>query len=103
VKVVKEKESAMLFVTVGREKAGSTTKSRVARRVNWKYPQGVRVLGEYWLLSSDPALIMIAESENVASLMMGLAEWDDLLDMTIMPALSSEQGLELAKQMGAAS
>ncbi len=93
----------MLFVTLGKPKPGSTTKQRVARRVGWKYPAGVRVLGEYWLLTEDPAtLIMISESDSVASVMNAIAEWDDVFDLTVVPAMTAEQGLELAKQMASA-
>jgi hypothetical protein len=43
----------MLFVTIGKAKATSTTKRRVARRLNWNYPAGMRMIGEYWLQSND--------------------------------------------------
>ncbi len=46
---------AMLFVCMGKFKAASAMKQRVARRLDWKYPAGMRVLAEYWLQSTDPA------------------------------------------------
>ncbi len=91
----------MLFVTVGRAKATSTTKQRVARRVNWKYPAGMRVIGEYWLQSDDPTLITIAEVENVGLIMRAIADWDDVFSFTVLPAVAAEEGLQLAKQMAA--
>ncbi len=93
----------MLFVTIGKAKATSTTKQRVARRIEWKYPAGVKVVGEYWLQSNDPTLIVISENEDVGSLMEAIADWDDVFDLTVLPAVSAEQGLQLAKQMAAAS
>ncbi len=47
----------MLFVCMGKFKAASTTKQRVARRAGWKYPTGMRAVAEYWLETSDPALL----------------------------------------------
>ncbi len=70
----------MLFVSIGKAKAASTTKQRVARRLNWKYPAGMRVIGEYWLQTNDPTLVTILETENVVSIMSAVADWDDDFD-----------------------
>jgi len=90
-----------LFVTIGKAKAASTTKQRVARRVNWKYPAGLKVVGEYWLQSNDPTLIAILETQDVGALMSAVADWDDAFDLTVLPAMTADQGLQLAKQMAA--
>ncbi len=37
----------MLFVSIGKFKAASTMKQRVARRAGWKYPAGMRVLAQF--------------------------------------------------------
>jgi hypothetical protein len=95
----------MLFVSIGKFKAASTTRQRVARRVGWKYPMGMRVIAEYWLQTTDPALpglIVISESDDVAPIMKAIAEWDDFMDLTVVPALTAEQGLELAGKLAAA-
>jgi hypothetical protein len=68
----------MLFVSIGKAKAASTTKQRVARRVNWKYPAGMRVIGEYWLQGNDPTLITIVETESVAPIMSGPSMWSEI-------------------------
>ncbi len=91
----------MLFVTLAKAKATSTTKQRVARRVDWKYPPGMRVIGEYWLQSNDPTVITIAEGENVGPMMKAIADWDDVFEFTVLPAVSAEEGLQLAKQITA--
>ena len=47
--------------------------------------------GVYWLLAHDPTfpgLIMISESDDVASTMRAIAEWDDVLDLTVVPAMT---------------
>jgi hypothetical protein len=38
------------------------------------------MVDEYWLQTPDPAIISIAEAENVAPLMAAVAEWDDIFD-----------------------
>ncbi|MBQ0819020.1 DUF3303 domain-containing protein [Microvirga terrae] len=89
----------MLYVIMGKAKAAGTMKERVARRVAWQYPPGIRVKAEYWLMSGEPALVAIAEADDPAPIMMGIAAWDDFLDLTVVPALTAEQGLELARRM----
>ena len=91
----------MMFLSIGKAKAASTTKQRVARRLNWNYPAGMRVIGEYWLQGNDPTLITVVETENVASIMSAVADWDDVFDFTVLPAIPAEEGLQLAKKMAA--
>jgi hypothetical protein len=88
----------MLFVTLCKQRAG-TTKERVARRAQWQYPAGMNVVGEYWLQTTDPVVIVIAEADTVAPIMAAMADWDDVFEMTVVPAVSAAQGLELTKQM----
>ncbi len=91
-----------MFVCMGKFKAASTMKLRVARRAGWKYPASMRVVAEYWLETSDPALpglIVIAEADDPTPMMRAIADWDDLMDLTVVPALTAEQGLEFAKNL----
>jgi hypothetical protein len=92
-------EALMLFAIIGKAKAGSTANERIARRVNWQYPPGLEATAEYWLMTSDPTLVAIVEAENIGPIMKAFAEWDDLLDMTVVPTMTAEKGLELAEQM----
>ena len=88
----------MLFVTLCRQRVG-TTKERMTRRLQWQYPAGMKVLGEYWLQTTDPVVIVISEAESLTPITMATADWDDVFDMTVVPAMTAEQGLELARQM----
>jgi hypothetical protein len=94
-------EASMLFVVMGKPKAASTGKERIARRVSWEYPAGMRMVAEYWPMSTEVAVIAVAEADNVASIMKAIVDWDDVFDLTVVPAMSAEQGLEMAKQMQA--
>ncbi|MBV9453803.1 MAG: DUF3303 family protein [Rubrobacter sp.] len=91
----------MLFAVVLKVKAG-TAKDRVARRAQWQYPEGINVIAEYWLQTNDPSLpnvVSIYEAEEVAPIMASLIEWDDVFDITIVPAITAEEGLKVAEQM----
>ena len=88
----------MLFVTLGRVRAG-TTKERVGRRMQWSYPQGAKIIAEYWLQTPDPQVIVISEADDIAPILAATSAWDDVLSMTVVPAVTAEQGMELAKKM----
>ena len=91
----------MLFVVIGKPKAASSGKERIARRASWEYPAGMRLVAEYWPMSTEAAVIAITEADNVASIMKAIVDWDDVFDLTVVPAMTAEQGLEMAKQMQA--
>ena len=88
----------MLFVALLKATA-STTKERIARRAQWQFPEGIRPVAEYWLQTSDPTVIAIFETDSVAPIMATLAEWGDVFDITVVPAVTAEEGLQLAQQM----
>ncbi len=88
----------MLFATLLKVRAG-TTKERIARRAQWQYPEGMRVIAEYWLQTTDPAAITISEADSIAPIMAAVAAWDDVFDITVVPAVTAEEGLRLAQQM----
>lgn len=88
----------MLFVALLKATSG-TPKDRLARRVKWQYPKDSKIIAEYWLQTSNPTVISIFEANNVAPIMGTLAEWGDVYDISVFPAITAEEGLELAKQM----
>ena len=90
----------MLFVAMCTVRGDSgTTKDRIARRVQWEHPEGVNVIGEYWLQTSDPTVVLIFEADNIAPIMASTSDWDNYFNITVVPAISAKDGLELAKQM----
>lgn len=94
-------ERPVLFTAVLKVKEG-TIKDRVVRRAQWHYPDGVDVVGEYWLQSTDPAIphvISVYEAESIAPIMALLADWDDVFDITVVPTITAQEGLELTAQM----
>lgn len=88
----------MLFAALLKVRAG-TAMERTARRLEWQYPEGMRPVAEYWLQTTDPAGIVIVEADNIAPIMAAVAAWDDVFDITVVPAITAQEGLELARQM----
>ena len=89
----------MLLAIIGKLKVPA--KQAIARRMNWKYPTGMRVVGEYWVNGNNTNLIVIAETESDGALLSYRADWDDHFEIDIYPALTAEHGLQLAKQLAA--
>lgn len=90
----------MLFISLFNLKEGASTMAdRLAMRVNWTYPEGMKVLAEYWLHTCKPYSILIFEADDITPIMLSYAAWEDMFDITIVPAISAEDGLKMAQQM----
>lgn len=87
----------MLFVALLKAKGG-TVESRIAHRAGWQYPEGVTHVTEYWLQASDPNVVAVFEADSIAPIMAITTEWGDEFDITVVPAITGEEGAELAKQ-----
>jgi len=88
----------MLFVALLKLKAG-TVQERLGRRLEWQPPEGTRVIGEYWLQTGNPHVIAIFEADSVAPMMAIAGAWEEFYDITIVPAMTAEEGLEVGKQI----
>ena len=88
----------MLFVAIGNVRAG-TAKERMARRLSWNYPPGMKPVAEYITLSGSPSVISIAEADDLAPIMAAIGDWDDVISWTVLPAMTGEQSMEMAKKM----
>ena len=64
------------------------------RRVEWEYPEGVRLIAEYWLTAADPHVVIVVETDDAFKIMMAITQWDDLFDITYYPAITAEEGIK---------
>jgi hypothetical protein len=65
------------------------------RRAAWEYPKGVRVMAEYWPVSSAVTVVTIFSVDTFEQLMELELEWSDVFDIDIYPAVSAEEGLRI--------
>jgi hypothetical protein len=84
----------MLFVALLKAKSGST-KDKINRNKQWTPPEGIRMLGDYWLMTNDPEGITVFEADDPAPIATSYAEWSDLYDITVVPAVTMEVGMKL--------
>lgn len=88
----------MLFVALLKV-TGGTPQERIARRAQWDYPDGIRVIAEYWLQAAEPAVVSVFEADSNDAVFALAVPWGDVFDITVAPAVTAEQGLALANQM----
>jgi len=93
----------MLFVTLLKRKPHMTRRATTERRLDWKFPEGVHVIGEYWLPAGDYDVITITEGDDAASIYRALADWDEVFDARVFPVITAEEGIALARRELAAA
>jgi hypothetical protein len=69
------------------------------RRAGWQYPDGLKVIAEYWPLSGEYQVVTVFSAETIAPLMEIEFEWDDVFDMTVTPAVSADEGLRIGPEV----
>ena len=89
----------MLFVALFSLKPDASPAQSLPRRMELKPPEGIKPVAEYWLQHNNPRIIVVFEADNIAPIMAMNIQWADIFDITVVPAVTAEQGLELAKQM----
>ncbi len=69
------------------------------RRTGWQYPQGIRLIAEYWPMASAVQVVTIFSADSPASMLEVVFEWNDVFDIDIHPAVSSEEGLQIGPEV----
>jgi len=69
------------------------------RRAGWQFPDGLKVIAEYWPLSGEYQVVTVFSAETIAPIMEVEFEWDDVFDMTVTPAVSAEEGLRIGPEV----
>ncbi len=88
----------MLFVALLTLRPGTTFQEGGARRLQWQYPEGVNVLGEYWLETDSPRVVSIMEAEGMAPFGAIRMDWGDMFEIDVFPAATAEQGMQMLRQ-----
>ena len=88
----------MHFITFLKTKPGFTKDELTARRIEYVYPENLKVVAEYWLPTDDPKVIVVLETESVEEIFEALRPWDQYFEATVIPAMTAERGLRLAHE-----
>ena len=69
------------------------------RRARWKHPDGITLIGEYWVQGA-PQVISIVDADTVGAVALANHAWTDVYDIQTHPAVTVEDGLRLLGQAG---
>jgi hypothetical protein len=75
--------------------SGAERDAALMRRATWQYPAGIDVKAEYWPMAADIQVVAIFSSDDVAAIWSLEAEWNDVFDIDISPAVSADDGLRI--------
>ncbi len=64
----------------------------VSRRVEFKFPEGIQLLAEYWTPASDPAVIALFEATDTTALMANSVAWLDVFEVNLLPVVDWQEG-----------
>lgn len=54
---------------------------------------------ERFLPNQERRRLVLAEADSIIPIMMATGAWDDVIEFTVIPAITAEEGIEFAKQM----
>jgi len=90
----------MLYLMQGTIRDHLTKDQRMAgfaRRAEWKYPQGLKVVGEWWQAVA-PQIVVAFESDSYDPILAVQVEWSDFMEISVSPATTPEAGLAAAQK-----
>jgi hypothetical protein len=69
------------------------------RRAAWQYPDGVRMVAEYWPMSDEYQVVSVFAAETIVPIMDVVFEWNDVFDISVFPAISADEGLRVGPEV----
>jgi hypothetical protein len=93
---------AMEFIALLRFRPSVPAAERDAalmRRAAWQYPDGVKMIAEYWPMSAEYQVITVFAAETIAPIMEIEFEWNDVFDISVSPAISADEGLRVGPEV----
>ena len=79
--------------------SGADRDAALMRRAGWEYPKGVTPIAEYWPAGADIQVVSIFSTDDFASIMELMFEWEDVFDIDVHPAISAEDGLAVGPEV----
>ncbi len=70
----------------------------IAKRSEYKFPEGVKLISEYWTPVQSPSVVAVFEATDPAAIMMNSIVWVDTFDCRVYPCTDWQEGAQkLAK------
>jgi hypothetical protein len=65
------------------------------RRASYQYPDGIKLIAEYWAMSSAGQIVAIWSADSMEKILEMALEWQDVFEIDVHPAISAEEGLRV--------
>ena len=94
----KTKENLVLFVTKWKIKPEhfiDAIKRFTSGDPSEEFPEGVRLVGR-WHIPASNSGVAVVEADNAESAIRWTLKWNDLMDITLEPAVEDETGVQMA-------
>lgn len=91
----------MMYLMTGSIRPHLTKDERMAgfaRRAAWKYPAGMKVIGEWWA-ARPPHINTIFECDSYDPILAVAIDWGDFMEVEVTPVTTPEEGLASAAKM----
>ena len=69
------------------------------RRAAWQYPDGLKVIAEYWPMAGEYQVVTMFSADTVEPIMEVQFEWNDVFDIVVTPAISADEGLRVGPEI----
>ena len=78
---------------------GAERDGALMRRAGWQYPEGIRLIAEYWPAASAVQVVSIFSADSFDKVLEIIFEWNDVFDIDVHPAVSAEEGLRIGPEV----
>jgi len=88
----------VLYAFVANYLPGSSEAQRdaaLARRAQWKWPEGAKPIAEFWSPVSAPLVYSVFEANDIAPVWQVAADWDDVFQVAVIPVVTADEGLKI--------
>ena len=79
--------------------SGAERDGALMRRAAWQYPEGIRLIAEYWPAASAVQVVSIFSADSFEQVLELTLEWEDVFDIDVHPAVSAEEGLRIGPEV----
>ena len=87
------------FLSFKPSAAAAERDAALGRRASWQYPDSVRMIAEYWPMSSDVTVVSVFSTDQIDGIFQFQLEWSDVFDIEVHPAVSAEDGLRIGPEV----
>ncbi len=88
----------MQYVSLLKARRGDS-KETLMRRASWSYPEGLRLIAEYWMNAGSLMVIAVYEADDLTVVHEITSKWSDIFEITTATAIPVEKAMRFAERL----